>query len=79
MLPAILELAATPLAQEAMKRMDADISGLLIAVKWSKKKSEITSFRMNRFNNFFQGAAALLYHKEEITNFLSQYKNPLNL
>ena len=44
-----------------------------------QKKSHVTSFRMNRFNNFFQGAAALYYHRHEIQDFLGNYKDKLNL
>ena len=44
-----------------------------------KKKSKITSFRMNRLNNFFLGAATLLFHAEEIEVFLSNYRDNLNL
>jgi aubergine-like protein len=32
-------------------------------------RSKVTSFRMNRFNNFFQGAAALFYHRSDIELF----------
>jgi hypothetical protein len=34
-------------------------------------QSRISSFRMNRFNNFFHGAGALYHHRAEIVNFLS--------
>jgi aubergine-like protein len=40
--------------------------------------SFVTSFRMNRFNNFFQGAAGLYFHQEHIQNFLSNYREKLN-
>ena len=30
-------------------------------------KSYVTSFRMNRFNNFFEGAAGLYYHQKHIS------------
>jgi hypothetical protein len=42
-------------------------------------KSEITSFRMNRFNNFFQGAASLIHHQGQIIEYLSNYRESLNL
>ena len=45
----------------------------------NSKKSQVTSFRMNRFNNFFQGAAALYYHMSVIQEFLGNYKEKLNL
>ena len=38
------------------------------------KKSSVTSFRMNRFNNFFEGAAALCYHRNDIIDFLTNFK-----
>ena len=41
--------------------------------------SFITSFRMNRFNNFFQGAAGLYFHRDHISTFLHEYKGPLNM
>jgi aubergine-like protein len=34
---------------------------------------------MNRFNNFFLGAATLLFHAEEIELFFSNYRDNLNL
>ena len=43
------------------------------------KKSSVTSFRMNRFNNFFEGAAALCYHRNDIIDFLTNFKQSLNL
>ena len=43
------------------------------------KKSKITSFRMNRFNNFFEGAASLFYHRNDVIDFLSNYKDSVNL
>ena len=39
-------------------------------------KSKITSFRSNRFNNFFQGAASLFYHRDHIKEFLGEFKDP---
>ena len=39
-------------------------------------KSKVTSFRSNRFNNFFQGAASLFYHREHIKEFLGEFKDP---
>ena len=41
--------------------------------------SKITSFRMNRFNNYFHGAASLFYHRNHILDFLVNYKTDLNL
>ena len=41
--------------------------------------SKITSFRMNRFNNFFQGAASLYHHRIEIVDFLTNFKDKLNM
>lgn len=43
------------------------------------KRSRVSSFRMNRFNNFFAGAAALFYHSNEIELFFTDYKADLNL
>ena len=37
------------------------------------KSSTVTSFRENRFNNLFQAAASLHYHREHIREFLSSY------
>ena len=48
-------------------------------VEGLNKKSNVTSFRMNRFNNFFQGAATLYYHKDDILKFLHDYKENANL
>ena len=42
-------------------------------------ESKVTSFRMNRFNNFFQGAATLFHHQHHIVNYLSNYRNNPNL
>ena len=39
-------------------------------------KSKATSFRSNRFNNVFQGAASLFYHREHIKEFLGEFKDP---
>ena len=44
-----------------------------------KLKSNVTSFRMNRFNNFFQGAAGLFSHRDHIKQFFTEYKEDLNL
>ena len=44
-----------------------------------KIKSKVTSFRMNRFNNFFLGAAGLFFHREHITTFLQDFRGDLNL
>ena len=43
-----------------------------------EKKSVITSFRANRFNNLFCAAAALIHHKDLITAFF-QHRPPSNL
>ena len=43
------------------------------------KKSEITSFRMNRFSNLFLGAATLVYHATYIDTVICHYKENLNL
>ena len=42
-------------------------------------KSEVTSFRGNRFNNLFQAAASLHHHRDGIINFLKNYMPGLNL
>ena len=39
-------------------------------------KSKVTSFRSNRFNNFFQGAASLFYHRGHFKEFLGEFKDP---
>ena len=44
----------------------------------SKRKSEITSFKANRFNNLFQASAALHYHRDDIASFLDTYGLDLN-
>ena len=44
-----------------------------------QKRSRVSSFRMNRFNNFFLGAAALFYHSDDIELFFTDYKADLNL
>jgi hypothetical protein len=41
--------------------------------------SSVTSFRNNRFNNYFEGAAALHHHRNDIINFLQNYKQSKNL
>ncbi|KAL3889614.1 hypothetical protein ACJMK2_001950 [Sinanodonta woodiana] len=33
-------------------------------------KSMVTSYHNNRFNNYFEGAAALIHHKSDIVSFL---------
>ena len=43
------------------------------------ERSNVTSFRMNRFNNFFEGAGALHFHKEHVIDFLGNYKDARNL
>ncbi|GFR88921.1 hypothetical protein ElyMa_006111300 [Elysia marginata] len=35
--------------------------------------SRLTSYRSNRFNNTFENAAAVLFHRDDIKNFLSSY------
>ena len=42
-------------------------------------KSVIKSFRGNRFNNFFQAASALHYHRTSIIDFFSNYRATPNL
>ena len=42
-------------------------------------KSKISSYRSNRFNNYFQGAAALTHHRKEIIDMLTNYCTNLNL
>ena len=44
-----------------------------------KCHSGITSFRMNRFNNFFEGAAHLYHHKSNISHFFLNYRENLNM
>ena len=41
--------------------------------------SQITSFRSNRFNNFFQGAVGLHYHRSAIQVFFTEYHTNNNL
>ena len=41
--------------------------------------SKLGSFKSNRFNNLFESAAALLYHREDIVQFFTMYKEPTNL
>ena len=45
----------------------------------SDVKSNVTSFRMNRFNNFFQGAAGLFFHRNHIIDFFDNFKDNRNL
>ena len=44
------------------------------------KKSHVSSFRMNRFNNFFEGAGKLYHHYKDIIEFLSNMRasGPIN-
>ncbi|XP_033123577.1 uncharacterized protein LOC117122178 [Anneissia japonica] len=42
-------------------------------------KSVVSSFRMNRFNNFFEGAGTIYFHRDDIIDFLSNFKEKLNL
>ena len=41
-----------------------------VAAKSSGRKSVITSFIANRFNNYSEAAAALHYHREDMKNCL---------
>ena len=43
------------------------------------QRSSVTSFRSNRFNNFFEGSRGLFHHQSDIVDFLSEYKGDLNL
>ena len=43
------------------------------------ESSQITSFRSNRFNNFFQGAVGLHYHRSAIQVFFNEYHTNNNL
>ena len=44
------------------------------------RKSLLTSYRSNRFNCFFQGAAAILFHREDLQSFLTNgYLGRVNL
>ncbi|XP_064622531.1 uncharacterized protein LOC135484780 [Lineus longissimus] len=43
-----------------------------------QKKSKVTSFRMNRFNNFFLGAATLFHHSSDMILFFEHFEQ-LNL
>ena len=38
-----------------------------------ESESRVTSYRANRFNNLFQAAAALHFHRADIKNFLEKY------
>ena len=38
-----------------------------------ERKSVISSFKSNRFNNMFEAGAALHYHREEIIDFLQSH------
>ena len=38
----------------------------------ARKKSCMTSYRSNRFNSYFLGAAAIIYHLDDIRSFLSK-------
>ena len=40
---------------------------------------KLTSFRSNRFNNLFEVASAVLFHREHILDFFSAVKAPSNL
>jgi hypothetical protein len=42
-------------------------------------QSRIKSFRSNRFNNYFEAAAALHYHRAHIQDLFSNYSDHLNL
>ena len=43
------------------------------------KKSHVQSFRSNRFNNFFEAASALHFHRNDIAEFFSNYRQAPNL
>lgn len=43
-----------------------------------EERSQVTSFRGNRFNNLFQAAASLHHHRAGIINFLTNYMPSLN-
>ena len=43
------------------------------------KRSLFSSYRSNRFNNLFQNASALLFHKDDIELFLNEYASNSNL
>ncbi|KAK3774837.1 hypothetical protein RRG08_018828 [Elysia crispata] len=42
-------------------------------------KSKFTSYRSNRFNDLFQNATALLYHRLHVPIFLNEYASTSNL
>ena len=44
-----------------------------------QKRSEMTSYRSNRFNCYFEGAAATIFHQEDIIAFLQDGVSHLNL
>ena len=44
-----------------------------------EKQSEMTSYRSNRFNCYFEGAAATIFHQENITAFLRDGVSRLSL
>ena len=44
----------------------------------AEKRSQLTSFKANRFNNLFAAAAQLVHHKDDILNFF-QLREPTNL
>ena len=44
-----------------------------------EKKSLFSSYRSNRFNNLFQNASALLFHKSDIELFINEYASNSNL
>ena len=44
-----------------------------------EKVSHVQSYRSNRFNNFFQGAASLHFHRADIEDLFSNYNKSPNL
>lgn len=47
-----------------------------------RKKSKFTSYRKKRFNNvffLFFNATALLFHREDLSEFLTEYNEHSNL
>ncbi|KAK6169717.1 hypothetical protein SNE40_020712 [Patella caerulea] len=44
-----------------------------------KKRSEIISYRSNRFNNLFLGAVSIVVHRNDIIDFITNYTENPNL
>ena len=57
--------------------MDGNPSAYCVSVG---KKSHVSSLRMNRFNNFFEGPGKLYHHYKDIIEFLSNMRSsgPMN-